>query len=220
MLRNAFGVGPGECWGKRRGWAAAEVRSPGGSAFYTGACIVGETLPSQQGGRVCEDACGFKVPSPLVRTGNASSLASPVCDFKSPTATTPTPRDASTAGNSPTGGKTFKTPARSSTLSGFSPSSSLSSFSSPVYVPKGGKITPPMCGCGRRARRKLVSTPGPNEGKPFYVCPNNSRGRAVGGQGAATSGGSSRRQPTPLAMLNLYCQTTVSRILFINFLLR
>ena len=37
----------------------------------------------------------------------------------------------------------------------------------------GGKITPPLCGCGRRAKRKVVCSPGPNEGKPFYVCPRS-----------------------------------------------
>ena len=41
-----------------------------------------------------------------------------------------------------------------------------------VVVPKGGKITPPLCRCGKRTKRKTVVTPGPNEGTPFYVCPN------------------------------------------------
>ena len=36
------------------------------------------------------------------------------------------------------------------------------------------KVTPPLCSCGRRAKRKSVCTPGPNEGKPFFVCPNSS----------------------------------------------
>ncbi len=33
-----------------------------------------------------------------------------------------------------------------------------------------GKVTPPLCKCGKRTKRKLVSTEGPNEGKPFYCC--------------------------------------------------
>lgn len=37
-----------------------------------------------------------------------------------------------------------------------------------------GKVTPPLCNCGRRAKRRTVSTAGPNEGRPFYVCPNGS----------------------------------------------
>ena len=50
----------------------------------------------------------------------------------------------------------------------------LSSHREPLMTLNGGKVTPPLCNCGKRARRKLVTSPGPNEGKPFYVCP---RGR-------------------------------------------
>ena len=41
----------------------------------------------------------------------------------------------------------------------------------PVTPMNGGKITPPLCNCGRRTKRKIVVSPGPNEGKPFYTCP-------------------------------------------------
>lgn len=34
----------------------------------------------------------------------------------------------------------------------------------------GEKITPPLCGCGRRAKRLTVSKAGPNQGKVFYSC--------------------------------------------------
>ena len=40
-----------------------------------------------------------------------------------------------------------------------------------LAVMAGHKVTPPMCECGRRTKRKCVSNPGPNEGKMFYVCP-------------------------------------------------
>ncbi|MBN3305121.1 ERI2 exoribonuclease, partial [Amia calva] len=33
------------------------------------------------------------------------------------------------------------------------------------------KLTPPLCGCGRRARRMTVSNGGPNNGRAFYSCP-------------------------------------------------
>ena len=33
-----------------------------------------------------------------------------------------------------------------------------------------GKVTPPLCKCGKRTKRKLVSTEGANEGRPFYCC--------------------------------------------------
>ncbi len=56
-----------------------------------------------------------------------------------------------------------------------------SSSRDPLVSINGGKVTPPLCNCGKRARRKLVSNPGPNEGKPFYACP---RGRGSdGGKG-------------------------------------
>ncbi|XP_062282303.1 ERI1 exoribonuclease 2 [Scomber scombrus] len=34
----------------------------------------------------------------------------------------------------------------------------------------GGKITAPLCGCGRRAKRQVVSNGGPNHGRGFYCC--------------------------------------------------
>ncbi|XP_036949446.1 ERI1 exoribonuclease 2 isoform X2 [Acanthopagrus latus] len=44
-----------------------------------------------------------------------------------------------------------------------------SSFSVPM---KGGqRVTSPLCGCGRRAKRQVVSNGGPNQGRGFYCCP-------------------------------------------------
>lgn len=36
---------------------------------------------------------------------------------------------------------------------------------------KSGKMTPPLCKCGRRSKRLVVSNNGPNHGKIFYCCP-------------------------------------------------
>uniref|UniRef100_A0A3Q2PHZ1 ERI1 exoribonuclease 2 n=1 Tax=Fundulus heteroclitus TaxID=8078 RepID=A0A3Q2PHZ1_FUNHE len=36
---------------------------------------------------------------------------------------------------------------------------------------KGPKVTSPLCACGRRARRQVVSNGGPNHGRGFYCCP-------------------------------------------------
>ncbi|XP_074057443.1 ERI1 exoribonuclease 2 [Macrotis lagotis] len=36
---------------------------------------------------------------------------------------------------------------------------------------KNGKMTPPLCKCGRRSKRLIVSNNGPNHGKAFYSCP-------------------------------------------------
>ncbi|XP_038618731.1 ERI1 exoribonuclease 2 [Tachyglossus aculeatus] len=33
------------------------------------------------------------------------------------------------------------------------------------------RMTPPLCNCGRRAKRLIVSNNGPNHGKAFYSCP-------------------------------------------------
>ena len=37
------------------------------------------------------------------------------------------------------------------------------------------KKTPPMCRCGRRAKRLLVQNPGPNQGRFFFTCPLGKR---------------------------------------------
>lgn len=36
---------------------------------------------------------------------------------------------------------------------------------------KSGKMTPPLCKCGQRSKRVVVSNNGPNHGKVFYCCP-------------------------------------------------
>ena len=50
----------------------------------------------------------------------------------------------------------------------YTPSSNISGSISGELLSSGGKVTPPLCNCGRRT----VSTPGPNEGQTFYACPN------------------------------------------------
>jgi hypothetical protein len=32
------------------------------------------------------------------------------------------------------------------------------------------RITPPLCSCGRRSKRLVVSKPGPNQGRTFFAC--------------------------------------------------
>nr|XP_028562925.1 ERI1 exoribonuclease 2-like [Podarcis muralis] len=41
----------------------------------------------------------------------------------------------------------------------------------PLKAAETGRVTPPLCRCGRRARRLNVSNGGPNHGKAFYSCP-------------------------------------------------
>ena len=62
------------------------------------------------------------------------------------------------------------------------------------------KRTPPMCGCGRRAQRKIVQSPGPNQGRIFFCCPNG-RKKTVGcfgiKSGQAGCGYFKWEQPSP-----------------------
>lgn len=43
----------------------------------------------------------------------------------------------------------------------------------PVVSFNGGGVTPPLCQCGRRTRRRSVVNPGPNQGRAFFSCSLN-----------------------------------------------
>uniref|UniRef100_A0A8C0WPW4 ERI1 exoribonuclease 2 n=1 Tax=Castor canadensis TaxID=51338 RepID=A0A8C0WPW4_CASCN len=47
----------------------------------------------------------------------------------------------------------------------------LTSTINPQDPWKNRKMTPPLCKCGRRSKRLVVSNNGPNHGKVFYCCP-------------------------------------------------
>uniref|UniRef100_G3Q7C4 ERI1 exoribonuclease 2 n=1 Tax=Gasterosteus aculeatus aculeatus TaxID=481459 RepID=G3Q7C4_GASAC len=49
----------------------------------------------------------------------------------------------------------------------------------------GQRITSPLCACGRRAKRQVVSNGGPNQGRGFYCCPVR---RSGGGGGQIQKG--------------------------------
>ena len=55
-----------------------------------------------------------------------------------------------------------------------SPSVLRTNVNSPVSPPlvsfNGGGVTPPLCQCGRRTRRRCVVNPGPNQGRAFFTC--------------------------------------------------
>ena len=48
---------------------------------------------------------------------------------------------------------------------------------------RGGNPTPPLCKCGRRAKRQTVSAPGPNDGRHFFACPLGKTCSSKGGCG-------------------------------------
>ncbi|XP_012983021.2 ERI1 exoribonuclease 2 [Melopsittacus undulatus] len=64
-------------------------------------------------------------------------------------------------------------PLRSSNLPKVSPAilNSTANLNQSVRAMKNGKPTPPLCNCGRRARKLYVSNTGPNHGKAFFCCP-------------------------------------------------
>ncbi|NWI88069.1 ERI2 exoribonuclease, partial [Pitta sordida] len=64
-------------------------------------------------------------------------------------------------------------PLRSSDLPKASPAvlNSTVNLHQPVRAVRNGKPTPPLCNCGRRAKKLCVSNGGPNHGKAFFCCP-------------------------------------------------
>ena len=72
----------------------------------------------------------------------------------------------------------FKTPSSvdwyKSKTSRSSGNKSSCGSSSGVYSPQvAAKVTPPLCQCGKRTKRKIASSPGPNEGRAFFACPKS-----------------------------------------------
>ncbi|NXA24157.1 ERI2 exoribonuclease, partial [Ibidorhyncha struthersii] len=64
-------------------------------------------------------------------------------------------------------------PSSSSNSSSVSPAilNSTANLNQSVRAVKSGKPTPPLCNCGRRAKKLYVSNAGPNHGKAFFCCP-------------------------------------------------
>ncbi|KAM4657302.1 ERI1 exoribonuclease 2 [Amazona ochrocephala] len=64
-------------------------------------------------------------------------------------------------------------PLRSSNLPKVFPAilNSTVNLNQSVTAVRNGKPTPPLCNCGRRAKKLYVSNAGPNHGKAFFCCP-------------------------------------------------
>ena len=121
-------------------------------------------------------AGSFKTPSPGVQTSSGS--------FK-----TPSPGVQTSSGS-------FKTPSsgvQTSTGSFKTPSpgvqASTGSFKTPLQtvrsVSSSMRVTPPLCLCGRRSKRRQVQNCGPNMGRLFFACSiGRPAGSTVGGKGS------------------------------------
>lgn len=69
-------------------------------------------------------------------------------------------------------------PLRSSNLPKVSPAvlNSTVNLNESVRPVRIGKSTPPLCNCGRRAKKLSVSNAGPNHGRAFFCCPVGKQG--------------------------------------------
>ncbi|NXH91432.1 ERI2 exoribonuclease, partial [Edolisoma coerulescens] len=69
-------------------------------------------------------------------------------------------------------------PLRSSNLPKGSPAvlNSTVNLNQSVRAVRNGKATPPLCNCGRRAKKLCVSNGGPNHGRAFFCCPVGKQG--------------------------------------------
>ncbi|KAM6156025.1 ERI1 exoribonuclease 2 [Rhynchocyon petersi] len=123
----------------------------------------------------------FKLPVPKSSTGNKASMSRSSVLGKHPLLSDSTKRNPS---NPPT-----YPPAKNqnftihedrlvssdhSPVSGTSQKALPSVLTSTVNLQEpwmSGKMTPPLCKCGRRSKRLIVSNNGPNHGKVFYCCP-------------------------------------------------
>lgn len=118
--------------------------------------------------KALKEVSQFPVPLNVIKETPPSEL---------PTHCIPTPnaRTSSSTRNKYSGNSNFKTPSTAQWIrvkreDSNSGSPRLSSTSLPG-AGSGHKVTPPICGCGKRTKRKCVSSPGPNEGKMFFACP-------------------------------------------------
>ncbi|KAK7113563.1 ERI1 exoribonuclease 2-like [Littorina saxatilis] len=103
----------------------------------------------------------FRTPQNSTVT-TAGSLRTPTHSVTTPTGSFRTPQ------NSPvTNTGSFKTPTNSVTT----PAGSFRTPHNPPMTSNSSmKATPPLCKCGRRAKRRMAQNPGPNMGRWFFSC--------------------------------------------------
>ena len=132
----------------------------------------------------------FKTPSPGVQTSSGSfKTPSPGVQTSSGSFKTPSPGVQTSSGS-------FKTPSpgvQTSSGSFKTPSpgvqTSSGSFKTPLQtvrsVSSSMRVTPPLCLCGRRSKRRQVQNCGPNMGRLFFTCSiGQPAGSTAGGKGS------------------------------------
>ncbi|NXD85111.1 ERI2 exoribonuclease, partial [Halcyon senegalensis] len=132
--------------------------------------------------RQTSDFSAFKLPSAKVNaisaqstiTGNYSTpLEVPKRKPTSPKTFPPAKKQSFAIYQEKTVSFDHSLPLRSSNLPKVSPAilNSTVNLHQSLRAVKNGKPTPPLCNCGRRAKKLHVSNAGPNHGKAFFCCP-------------------------------------------------
>ncbi|NXG68338.1 ERI2 exoribonuclease, partial [Baryphthengus martii] len=114
------------------------------------------------------------IPAQSAITGNYSTLSEvPKRKPTSPKTFPPAKKQSFAIYQEKTASVDHSLPVRSSNLPKASPAilNSTVNLHQSVRAVKNGKPTPPLCNCGRRAKKLHVSNAGPNHGKAFFCCP-------------------------------------------------
>ncbi|NXS82207.1 ERI2 exoribonuclease, partial [Erpornis zantholeuca] len=124
-------------------------------------------------------AKGNGVSAPSALTGNYSTpLEAPKRKPTSPKTCPPAKNQPFHIYQEKTSSSDHSLPLRSSNLPKVSPAvlNSTVNLNQPVRAVRNGKPTPPLCNCGRRAKKLCVSNGGPNHGRAFFCCPVGKQG--------------------------------------------
>ncbi|NXK56285.1 ERI2 exoribonuclease, partial [Chauna torquata] len=132
--------------------------------------------------RQTSNLSGFKLPSAKVNAISSQSALTRNCSTTfevpkrkptSPKMVPPAKKRSSAIYQEKPASFGHSLPLRSSNLSKVSPAilNSTVNLNQSVTAVKNEKPTPPLCNCGRRAKRLYVSNAGPNHGKAFFCCP-------------------------------------------------
>ncbi|XP_058672192.1 ERI1 exoribonuclease 2 [Ammospiza caudacuta] len=124
-------------------------------------------------------AKGNAVPAQSALTGNYSTpLEAPKRKPTSPRTCPPAKKQSFHIYQEKTSSFDHSLPLRSSNLPRVFPAvlNSTVNLNEAVRAVRNGKSTPPLCNCGRRAKKLSVSNAGPNHGRAFYCCPVGKQG--------------------------------------------